>query len=238
MRSHVLIVDDNESDQLNLSFILKKDGYQCSVAKDGYEAIDFLLNSKERDPVSLIILDLTMPVLSGMATLGRIKETPAISHIPVMVVSGKKDKNDVGAAIKSGAKDYLVKPVDADILKKKVSQLLTNQKSDWGEVSIPTSDLTKGFFNTPAELISINEVSLTYRSKFPLPLKETTNVFAPILEEAGINGCHTRVLDCKKGNDGYYYIQFELVGLNQQQSKDLRIFCRKVYADSKTPKSA
>jgi DNA-binding response OmpR family regulator len=232
VRAHILIVDDNESDQLNLSFILKKDGYQCSIAKDGYEAIDFLLNNISKDPVTLVILDLNMPVLSGMATLGRIKETKAIAGIPVMVVSGKKDKTDVGAAIKAGAKDYLVKPVDAEILKKKVMQLLTDQRSDWGEISVPPGDGTRGYYHTPSELVSINEVSATFKSKFPLPIKETTNIYAPILEEAGINGCHVRVLDCKKG-DAHYYIQFELVGLNQIQSKALRVFCRKIYAETK-----
>lgn len=234
MKAHILIVEDNDSDQSTMAFLLKKTGYKVSTASDGYAAIDFLSNRPADDlPVSLIIMDLQMPRLSGITTLKKIKEIPSVAHIPFMVVSGKKDKDSVQDAIKIGAKDYMVKPIDHEIFLKKISQLTANIKSDWAEVSVPDSPDSHGYFHAPARVISINEVTCTVLSRQMLTTGSTTTLCVPMFTEFELKDMQVRVLDSKKTDAGYV-IQFEILGLSNTQMTQLRLYARKIYAETKT----
>ena len=83
------------------------------------------LNYITQFPPSLIILDIDMPEIDGYAMLGMIKENIELRFIPVIFLTSNKDKNYVIKAVKYGADDYVVKPIDKDTLLSKIEALLS-----------------------------------------------------------------------------------------------------------------
>lgn len=121
MNSHIkiLIVEDDELMIKILQFILKKEGYQITIAKDG-------LNAIERIPLiepDLVITDVMLPYKSGLEVLNFIKEK--FNRIPVIVVSALgEEERTVVEAFKLGADDFVAKPFNPNELILRVKRLL------------------------------------------------------------------------------------------------------------------
>lgn len=116
----VLIVDD---EPLNVDYIeqrLEDLNYEIITAADGQEA----LNKIKSDHPDLILLDLMMPVLDGFAVLSEVKADPSLRDTPVIIISADHDSKSIVRGIKQGADDYLTKPVNAELLVKKVKDFL------------------------------------------------------------------------------------------------------------------
>jgi two-component system, chemotaxis family, chemotaxis protein CheY len=104
----VLIVEDDEAVRESLAEVLELEGYQALQAANGKEALSLLRSSPRPD---LILLDLVMPVMSGWQVLGRLRGTPALSSIPVLVLSspyGPPPEGAVGGCIKPYPLDDLL----------------------------------------------------------------------------------------------------------------------------------
>ena len=116
----VLIVDD---EPLNVDYIeqrLEDLNYEIITAADGQEALDKI---KSEHP-DLVLLDLMMPVLDGFAVLSEVKADPSLRETPVIIISADHDSKSIVRGIKQGADDYLTKPVNAELLMKKVKDFL------------------------------------------------------------------------------------------------------------------
>ena len=116
----VLIVDDEE---LNVDYLeqrLEDLDYQIITASDGQKALDKIRS----DQPDLILLDLMMPVLDGFAVLSEVKSDASLRDIPVIIISADHDSKSIVRGIKQGADDYLTKPVNAELLVKKVKEFL------------------------------------------------------------------------------------------------------------------
>ena len=99
----ILIVEDNPRMQETLSTVLRLKGFQTLTAYNGLEALDVL---RLRSP-DLMLLDLMMPVMSGLELLKVLRETPQWKGLPVVVLSAR---DDFGAELRElGVLDYLVK---------------------------------------------------------------------------------------------------------------------------------
>jgi DNA-binding response OmpR family regulator len=85
---------------------LESQGYEVISAADGEEA---LIRVQETTP-DLVLLDVMMPKLDGIATLKRLKADPALPFVPVILLTAKADVKDVVAGLEAGADDYLTKP--------------------------------------------------------------------------------------------------------------------------------
>jgi len=116
----VLIVDD---EPLNLDFLEQKlEDLNCQIimAADGQQA----LNKIKSEQPDLVLLDLMMPVLDGFAVLSEVKADSALRDIPIIIISADQDSKSIVRGIKQGADDYLTKPVNPDLLMKKVREFL------------------------------------------------------------------------------------------------------------------
>lgn len=118
--NHILIVEDNHINQRLITRLLSSEGFTCTVASNGQEALDLLENlSASESPIDLILMDIQMPVMGGIpATLEirrRERESPTTytpcSRIPIIGLSGNVRENHVLNALESGMDDYLIKPV-------------------------------------------------------------------------------------------------------------------------------
>lgn len=109
---HVLVVDDEPDIRTFLSMNLEMSDYQVVVAEDGLEAERLI---RKLTP-HLIILDVMMPGVDGIAVLRSIREDPLTADIPVIVISAMIRDEDVWAGWEAGASYYLTKPFDIDHL--------------------------------------------------------------------------------------------------------------------------
>lgn len=109
--NHILIVEDNQDARDTLTELLRLYGYEVGSASNGQEALDYLRNG----PLpAVILLDLTMPVMTGLQFLAERSLDPALATIPVVVISALADRTDVRTHL-SGL-TLLTKPVDIQLL--------------------------------------------------------------------------------------------------------------------------
>jgi type II secretory ATPase GspE/PulE/Tfp pilus assembly ATPase PilB-like protein/CheY-like chemotaxis protein len=106
---HALVVDDDAENRLLARAVLERTGARVSEADDGVAALDHVAAAPD---VSLILLDLDMPRLTGMEVLHRLKANVATVGIPVIVLTGSDNPDDEVAAMDAGADDYVRKPLD------------------------------------------------------------------------------------------------------------------------------
>ena len=105
MAETILIIEDDKFLRELIAQKLIKEGYEISEAVDGEEGLKKI---KEEKP-DLVLLDLILPEIDGFEVLTRIKEDPALSLIPVIILSNLGQKEDVERGLKIGAVDYLIK---------------------------------------------------------------------------------------------------------------------------------
>ena len=118
----ILIVDDDAGERRVIQFQLEEEGYPTKTATNGKAA----LQSLEEDSPCLVLSDIRMPELGGMDLLARIKG--ADSEMPVILMTAYGTVGDAVEAMKLGAADYLLKPLNADELKLTVRRTLERQK--------------------------------------------------------------------------------------------------------------
>ena len=115
---NILVVEDDSFFRVFFSDLLKEEGYATDTASSGHEALQMV---KDRE-YHVVITDLILPDISGLDVLSRVKEQdPAID---VIVVTGHANMETAIYALKNGARDYLVKPINPDELKHSVALCL------------------------------------------------------------------------------------------------------------------
>ena len=118
--ARILIVDDSPTQTLSLSKILKKHGHEVLTAKDGGEGVEV---AKKELP-DLVLMDVVMPKINGFQATRQITKNPSTSHIPVIIVTTKDQETDRIWGARQGAKSYVTKPVEEDLLMDAVNQHL------------------------------------------------------------------------------------------------------------------
>ena len=118
----VLVVDDDASQRRLIEFWLKEEGYSVTTAPDGNAGLQ---SFGDKSP-ALVIADIRMPGLSGLELLGRIKAING--DTPVILVTAFGTVSDAVEAMKLGAADYVLKPLNAEELKVNVRRALEHQK--------------------------------------------------------------------------------------------------------------
>ena len=121
MRPSLLTVDDAKAVRLLVQKILSP--YDCEVneASNGYNAFFAI----ERQRPDLILLDLSMPVMHGMEALRRLKETPELADIPVIMLTSPGDRPLFAEMTTLGASSLINKPFDAAKLLEEIGRFLT-----------------------------------------------------------------------------------------------------------------
>jgi two-component system cell cycle response regulator DivK len=118
----VLIVENEPSNRALAEQILTFAGYTHHSAANGREALEIL----GQEPVDLILLDLTMPVLDGFATLEILRKNPRLAHIPTIAMSGLALEDERRRAFASGCSEYLEKPYRPAMLLSVIERVLAS----------------------------------------------------------------------------------------------------------------
>src|SRR4051812_9408789 len=104
----VLLADDEEDVRLVVSMHLESQGYTVLTAYDGLDAISIA----EREIPDLILLDVMMPVMSGLEAARKLRSGEKTAKIPILMLSAASQSDSVKKGIEAGATDYIVKPFD------------------------------------------------------------------------------------------------------------------------------
>lgn len=113
----ILIVDDSRTQLFALEKILKSEGVKTCTAENGKQGI---LMARHVKP-DLILMDIVMPEINGFQATRYLTRQKDTGHIPIIIISGSNEQSDKTWGLKLGAKDYLQKPVDKNLLLKKIS---------------------------------------------------------------------------------------------------------------------
>ncbi len=122
MADRILIADDEEIIRDSLSFVLRKEGYTVVEAIHGKDAYDKIC----AEPFDALITDLEMPVMKGIELLQRVSQTSPQTVVVVITAYGSLET--AIAALRAGASDYILKPIEFDELLIKVRRLLEHKR--------------------------------------------------------------------------------------------------------------
>ena len=131
-RPKVLVIDDEPGVRELISEALSLSEITAVQAADGLEALSFL----RRERFDLLILDINMPKLDGLALLEKLR-TEGMS-VPVLMLSARADKADINQGLRTGADDYLTKPFSIEELVLRVKAIMRRSKGEVAEVKVLT----------------------------------------------------------------------------------------------------
>jgi len=118
----VMIVDDSPTEVHVLTTMLRKNGHEVVVANSGEDGIEI---AKTEMP-DLILMDVVMPGMNGFQATRQIAKNDETASIPVIMVTTKDQETDKVWAMRQGAKDYIVKPVQEKALIEHVNMVLSS----------------------------------------------------------------------------------------------------------------
>ena len=116
----ILVVDDEEIMRNALKRILETENYKVILA-EGAMGLTKVLDTAQFD---LILLDINMPWVDGIELCSMLKGHPSLSHVPLILVSGRKTKEDIEKGFAAGCDEYITKPFEVDRIVEVVSKAL------------------------------------------------------------------------------------------------------------------
>ena len=139
----ILVVEDNELNRMMLAGILEAD-YQVLEAENGKEALEVL--ERYGEDVSLVLLDLIMPVMDGYSFLSHMKADPSLAAIPVIVTTQNDGESDEVAALAHGATDFVAKPYKPQIILHRIASII-NLRETAAMVNLLQYDRLTGLYS-------------------------------------------------------------------------------------------
>ncbi len=114
----VLVAEDDVRNVFALASVLEPQGLVVQIARNGREAVDALAAAERGSapPVDLVLMDIMMPEMDGLAAMRAIRERPAFRRLPIIALTAKAMPDDQQRCLAAGASDYIAKPLDADKL--------------------------------------------------------------------------------------------------------------------------
>jgi two-component system alkaline phosphatase synthesis response regulator PhoP len=119
-KAKILCVEDDVNLQKSITFILWREGYKVLCAQNGEDALELA----RREKPDLILLDLILPGIDGNKLCSILKKDPCTADILVVMLTAKKQVQEIVAGLKSYADDYIVKPFEPEILLARLQALL------------------------------------------------------------------------------------------------------------------
>ena len=157
--ARVLVVEDEESFSDALSYMLRKEGFEVSVAATGTEA----MTEFDRTGADIVLLDLMLPEMSGTEVCRQLRSR---SHVPIIMVTARDSEIDKVVGLEIGADDYVTKPYSPRELVARIRAVLRRNAGEVAESVPPT--LSAG----PVRMDIERHVVTVSGSAVPLPLKE------------------------------------------------------------------
>ncbi|MCP4153321.1 MAG: response regulator [bacterium] len=127
MKENILLIDDSPTLRKLLRFYLKRKGYSSNEANNGKAGLELI----ERENFDLIILDMNMPVMNGLAVLEKLKVKEGFS-VPILILSADKEEESKAAGISFGASYYMTKPFKPEEVIARIEDIFDERKKREG----------------------------------------------------------------------------------------------------------
>jgi PAS domain S-box-containing protein len=173
IKRSVLIVDDNAINRKVLERLLKG-AYTCHFAEDGVAALEAV----EKVPVDIILMDVLMPKMDGIAATKKIRSrerAKGLPQIPIIMITANALEQDKQQGLAAGANEYVVKPFIAKDLHQKIDALLSPKAAERISVPVEQMQVSSSHSSTPAAPLSLPRASSMQPSneESSLPFTET-----------------------------------------------------------------
>ncbi|QDK44499.1 response regulator [Bdellovibrio sp. ZAP7] len=222
--ANILIVDDQKSILMTLEALLSSDGHSVVQATNAIDAVHHLTQEK----FDLVITDAIMPGGSdGYALTRTIRKQPQLVKLPVILLTGKREKSDVEKGLEAGVNDYIIKPIDPDMLLAKVRTIVSvdaNQGTAFSEAAVSI----KAEWEIKNEIVAVSELGFTLHSSVPMPIGKILRIKSTIFNEIGIDPVAIRIDSCEDLNpiENAWKIHGHFVGIAEKELTPLRLFIR------------
>ena len=114
MRKKMLVIEDEKIDALSIGQVLKQQfpDTELEVVTNGEQALDWIhrFRPSATERLFLVMMDLTIPRMSGLDLITEFKAHPSLHHVPIVILSGSENPQAINSAYRSGACGYVVKP--------------------------------------------------------------------------------------------------------------------------------
>jgi two-component system, OmpR family, response regulator RegX3 len=157
--ARVLVVEDEESFSDALSYMLRKEGFEVSVAATGPTA----LTEFDRTGADIVLLDLMLPEMSGTEVCRELRQR---SHVPIIMVTARDSEIDKVVGLEIGADDYVTKPYSPRELVARIRAVLRRRSADQVDVAAPTLAAGPVRMDVERHVVTVDGTTVQ------LPLKE------------------------------------------------------------------
>jgi diguanylate cyclase (GGDEF)-like protein/PAS domain S-box-containing protein len=122
----ILVVDDDAASREMMALRLSRQGFKAAAAENGEVA----LNLVKQNQIDLVLLDIEMPGTSGMEVLTALRQLFTQAQLPIIMVTGKINSDDIVRALNSGANDYIAKPIDFPVVLARIQTQLSRKHAE------------------------------------------------------------------------------------------------------------
>lgn len=217
--ARILVVDDQESVLKTADALLKRLGHEVVLAKDGYIALEKVTLFT----FDIVITDAAMPGISGWDLAKSLRLMDKTKQVPIIMMTAKSERRDVERAIQVHIDDYIVKPLDPDILMAKLKVQLIRRSN---EVPKPELEIAEeAEVRMTAQLVAISEATIKMNCSWSAPVGGRLPVSCEFFNTLGIPPQNLRVLSCTAhtGASGYV-IHAEFVDLKPEELTKIRVW--------------
>ena len=124
MAKRILIADDEPNIVISLEYLMRREGYEVGVARDGNEALEMI----RRQPPDLVLLDAMMPGKSGFEVCQQVRADEALGSVRILMLTAKGRENDMTKGKALGVDAYVVKPFSTRDLAEQVRDILDSPR--------------------------------------------------------------------------------------------------------------
>jgi two-component system, cell cycle response regulator DivK len=121
----IMVVEDFEDNRFMMRRLLEMSGYRVVEAVNGEQAVEVA----QRERPHLILMDLSLPILDGLAATRRIRQHEELRRVPIIAVSAHDTSDFHADALAAGCNDYVTKPIDFEQLETLLSRLLPEEEA-------------------------------------------------------------------------------------------------------------
>ncbi len=230
MKGRILYIDDNELDLKVASMALASAGYECVGFTDYKKALEWI----EKNRPNLVLLDIQMPGTTGYRLMPILRAQPNIDKVPIIIVSGKNQAQDVRLAIKSGATDYIVKPIDPMVLQEKVERVENAKAPDFVEIPVPAHLMPNIYLINPVTILGLSEFGVRISTCQMFAAGDTVELGGLLPELIGVDQVWLRALNVERRSvQEDYIVQFSFIGISEKERQVIRRTCRQIWVQAK-----
>ncbi len=181
-QGNLLVVDDDPKIREMISFRLKREGHSVIAAASGQEALDCIQSGK----LDLVLLDNYLPEITGLEVLKIIREKHSVTQLPVIMVTGKSQSEDIVEALGLGANDYVTKPIDFPVALARIQTQLSLKRAEEALRKV-SEELEHRVEVRTAELVRSNEAlqsEIADRKRVQEALRSSEDRYRDLIENA------------------------------------------------------